>query len=83
MRCFLPMPAPDPALGPVLKQLREERGITQETLGPQAGITTGTLSKIETGSTSCAWSTVIQIIDALDVSLAELAKAVEAERRKK
>lgn len=74
------MPAPDPALGPVLKALRERRGLTQEALGPMAGITTGTLSKIETGQTSCAWSTVIQIIDALGVSLSELAKAVEAER---
>ncbi len=74
------MPAPDPALGPVLKRLREERGLTQEVLGPMAGITTGTLSKIETGSTSCAWSVVMQIIDALGVSLAELANAIEAER---
>ncbi len=46
-----------------------------------AQITTGTLSKIETGSASCAWSTVIQIIDALDVSLVRLAKAIETERK--
>jgi DNA-binding XRE family transcriptional regulator len=70
----------DPALGPVLKALREKRSLTQEVLGPMAGITTGTLSKIETGQTSCAWVTVMQIIDALGVSLAELAAAIEAER---
>jgi DNA-binding XRE family transcriptional regulator len=73
-------PMPDPALGPVLKAFREQRGFTQEALGPMAGITTGTLSKIETGQTSCAWSTVIRIIDVLGVSLAELAAAIEAER---
>jgi DNA-binding XRE family transcriptional regulator len=73
----------DPALGPVLKRLREERGLTQEVLGPMAGITTGTLSKIETGATSCAWSVVIQLIDALDVSLPELAKLIEAERKRR
>ncbi len=73
-------PMPDPALGPVLKALREQRGLTQEVLGPMAGITTGTLSKIETGQTNCTWMTVMQIIDALGVSLSQLAKAVEAER---
>jgi len=73
-------PVPDPALGPVLKALREQRGLTQEALGPMAGITTGTLSKIETGQTNCAWVTVMQIIDALGVTLSELAAAIEAER---
>jgi transcriptional regulator with XRE-family HTH domain len=75
------MPEPDPALGPVLKRLREDRGLTQEALTTRAQITTGTLSKIETGATSCAWITVMQIIDALDVPLVKLAKAVEAERK--
>jgi transcriptional regulator with XRE-family HTH domain len=73
-------PAPDPALGPTLKALREARGLTQEQLAYEAKVTTGTLSKIETGQASPAWATVRQIIDALDVSLVELAKAVEAER---
>lgn len=73
-------PPPDPALGPVLKQLREARGLTQEQLAYEAKITTGTLSKIETGQASPAWATVRQIIAALDVTLAELAAAVESER---
>lgn len=73
-------PVSDPVLGPVLKAFREKCGLTQEVLGPMAGITTGTLSKIETGQTSCAWLTVMQIIDALNVSLAELAAAIEAAR---
>ena len=72
-------PAPDPALGPILKGLREARGLTQEQLAYAAKITTGTLSKIETGQASPAWATVRQIIAALEVSLTELAKAVDAE----
>jgi len=73
-------PAPDPALGPILKGLREARGLTQEQLAYAAKITTGTLSKIETGQASCAWSTVMQIINALGVSIVELGEAIEGQR---
>ncbi len=73
-------PAPDPALGPILKALREARGLTQEQLAYSARITTGTLSKIETGQASCAWSTVRLITKALDVSMAELGAAIDAEQ---
>jgi transcriptional regulator with XRE-family HTH domain len=74
-------PAPDPVLGPILKALREARGLTQEQLAPLAQITTGTLSKVETGQTSCGWSTVRLIAKALDVSMAELGAAIDAEDR--
>jgi transcriptional regulator with XRE-family HTH domain len=73
-------PVPVSALAAALKQLRAESGITQETLAFHAGITVGTLSKIELGQTSPAWTTVSSIADALGVSLVELAAAVEAER---
>ncbi len=73
-------PVPVSALAAALKRLREERGITQETLAFHAGITVGTLSKIELAQTSPAWVTVSSIADALSVSLAELAAAVESER---
>lgn len=33
---------PQPALGAAVKQLREQRGATQERLAYEAGITTGT-----------------------------------------
>jgi transcriptional regulator with XRE-family HTH domain len=73
-------PAPDPALAAALRRLREARGLTQEQLAHDAGITMGTLSKIETTAAAPAWATVRQIADALDVSLVELAAAVESER---
>jgi DNA-binding XRE family transcriptional regulator len=72
-------PAPDPALAAVLKRLRDERGTTQETLAFHAGITVGTLSKIELAQASPAWATIRSIAGALGVSLAELAEAVEAQ----
>ena len=70
--------APDPALAAVLRRLRVERGATQEALAYRSGITTGSLARIELGQASPAWTTVCQIARALDVSMAELAAAVEA-----
>ena len=71
-------PDPDPALSTVLKRLREERSVTQETLAFHAGLSVGTLGRIETARTAPSWDSVCRIIGALDVSLAELAAAIEA-----
>lgn len=56
---------------------RAERGVTQEDLAHDAGITTGTLSVIERGQSNPTWETVRSIARALGVSMAELAKAAE------
>ena len=71
------VPAADQALAAALRRLRESRGLTQEQLAYEAGVTVGTLSKIELGHASPAWATVRQIAEALGVSLVELAQAVE------
>jgi transcriptional regulator with XRE-family HTH domain len=68
---------PDPALAAVVKQLREERDITQEELAYEAGITVSSLSRIERGLNSPGWNTVGKIVKALGVSLAELVEGVE------
>ncbi len=70
--------APDPSLAAVLRRLRLERGTTQEALAYRSGITTGSLARIELGQASPAWTTVRLIAAALDVTLVELAAAVEA-----
>jgi transcriptional regulator with XRE-family HTH domain len=62
----------DPDLAALLKQLREERDITQEQLAFDAGITVSALSRIERGLNSPGWTTVRRIADALGVSLSEL-----------
>ena len=72
-------PAPDQALAAVLKRLREQRNVTQESLAYNAGISVGTLARIEGTKTAPSWDTVRRIIAALNVSLSELAKAIEAE----
>ena len=68
---------PDPVLAAVLKQLREERDVTQEELAYNSGITVSSLSRIERALTSPGWITVGKITHALGVSMAELAEELE------
>lgn len=65
---------PQPALGAAVKQLREQRGTTQEALAYEAGITTGTLSQLERGISNPSWGTLQAIAKALGISMVELAK---------
>lgn len=53
--------------------------MTQESVAWHAGIAVATLQKIEHGQ-SADWDSVRRIIDALGVSLAELAAAIDAEK---
>jgi transcriptional regulator with XRE-family HTH domain len=72
-------PQPDTALASVLKRAREDREMTQEAVAWNAGVAVATLAKIENAQTAPSWDSVRRIIDALGVSLAELAAAIEAE----
>jgi hypothetical protein len=46
-----------------------------------ANTTVGTVSRLEAAKSAPAWATVMQMIDALGISLLELARAVEKARR--
>ena len=72
-----PLEGPSQALATAIRQLREDHGITQEDLAHNAGITTGTLSKIERGLANPSWTTVERIAKALSTSVARLAAAAE------
>jgi transcriptional regulator with XRE-family HTH domain len=65
---------PQPALGKAIRQLREERGMTQEALAQEAGVTVGHMSMIERGHSNPTWATVKMIAIGLDVSMVDLAK---------
>jgi transcriptional regulator with XRE-family HTH domain len=67
---------PQPALGEAIRQLREKRGMTQERLAQDAGLTTGTISLVERGQSNPAWGTVTALADALDVTVSHLATLV-------
>jgi transcriptional regulator with XRE-family HTH domain len=72
----------DCALAIVLRRLREQRGQSQEQLGYRAGLTAGALARIELAQSAPAWATVLDIAHALELSLVDLATAVEDERRR-
>jgi transcriptional regulator with XRE-family HTH domain len=65
------------ALGQAIRELRQKRGATLETLASEAGITLNMLSLIERGEGNPTWTTVRGIAGALGVSVAELAKAAD------
>jgi transcriptional regulator with XRE-family HTH domain len=73
--------ATDQVLAALLKRLREERGITQEQLAFDAGLTASALSRIERGLNNPGWMTVRRLAAALDVTLLRLAAALEDAQR--
>ena len=72
-----PSEQPQPALGKAIRELRERRGMTQEAVAHDAGITTATLGVIERGLSNPTWATLKGIASALDASMAELARRSE------
>jgi transcriptional regulator with XRE-family HTH domain len=72
-----PIEPASPALAGALRGLREARGLTQEEVALTAGITTGSLSRIETRHSNPTWTTVERIAQALGVSLLELCAEME------
>jgi transcriptional regulator with XRE-family HTH domain len=71
---------PDPALAAAVQRLRRGRGITQEAFAFKAGVTIATLSRIERGVTTPAWTTLQDISGALGITLQDLAGAAEREQ---
>jgi transcriptional regulator with XRE-family HTH domain len=72
-----PSDQPQPALGRAIRQLREKRGATQESVAHDAGITTATLGVIERGLSNPTWATVRGISTALGVSMVDVARVAE------
>jgi transcriptional regulator with XRE-family HTH domain len=68
---------PDPALGRAIRRLREQRGLTQEELATHAGMTFGTVSRLESAKSAPAWATIRALIQTLDRSFSELAAELE------
>jgi transcriptional regulator with XRE-family HTH domain len=71
----------DQTLAALLKRLREERGISQEQLAFDTGLSVSALSKIERGINNPRWTSVWDIARALDVDMVEIVVAVEATQR--
>jgi transcriptional regulator with XRE-family HTH domain len=70
----------DPAstrLADAIRGLRVEQDLSQEEVAIDAGITPGSLSRIERAQSNPTWTTVERIAESLGVSLVDLAAAVE------
>jgi transcriptional regulator with XRE-family HTH domain len=72
-----PIESASPALARAIRDLREDRKLTQEDVAHEAGITPGTYSRIEGARANPTWTTVERIARAMGVSLSVLAEAVE------
>jgi transcriptional regulator with XRE-family HTH domain len=75
-----PPTSPDRHLAAVLRILRERDGRSQEALAHDAGLTVTSLARIERGQANPTWTTVVAISAALNVTLVQLARAVEKQR---
>lgn len=76
------MPArkqPDPRLARAIERLRDKRKLTQEGAAIKGQLTLSSFGRIERLEADPLWTTVCDIADALDVSLVDLARAVERE----
>lgn len=73
-----PYPEPDAALGAAIRKLRNERRLSQQRLAAKAGYTTNVVLHIEAAHVSPSWVTVRSVARALDVSIGEVALAIEA-----
>ena len=68
---------PQEALGHAIRELRQDRTLTQRQLADAADVNETWISHIEAGRTNPAWGTVARIAAGLGVSIAELAQRAD------
>lgn len=61
-------------LGKNLKEIREEKGITQSSIAKSLGVSRGFVSKVENGKTNPTLATIAKLAKALKVNTDELLK---------
>lgn len=72
------------AFGDALRQLRKERGISQEGLALTSGLNRGYYGDVERGERNIALANILKIADALELSASEIharAEQLLSERR--
>jgi transcriptional regulator with XRE-family HTH domain len=69
------------ALGRALRELRKQAGLTQKELGLKASANDTYISQVESGQRDIRWSTITRLLMALEVTVADLATAVERQER--
>lgn len=69
---------PEVAFGLVLRALRKQRQLSQETLAHEAGLERNYISLLELGRNSPSIKTLFRLAPALNVTVSELLQGVEA-----
>ena len=70
------------AAGAVIRELRKERGLSQDVLSGLAGIARTHLTMIENGSKQANFETIWKLAQALDMRPSELVALIEKEIEK-
>jgi transcriptional regulator with XRE-family HTH domain len=65
-------------LGAVLRAVRDEQGQTRERVAVAAGLSVGTLARLELGLSDPTWSTIVAVADTLRLPLDELGVLLDA-----
>ena len=71
----------DVAFGAALRRLRRAGGLSQERLGPDAGVQRNFISLIETGQNQPTITTISKLAHALGMKASELVAEAESELR--
>jgi transcriptional regulator with XRE-family HTH domain len=72
-----PRAEPQAALGKVIRELREKKGLTQEAVAHMAGVHPTWVSRLESGMLNPSWGMVARVAKALGVQISDLARAAE------
>ena len=70
------------ALGDAVRVFRKARGLTQESLGDRAGLTTNYVGDTERGERNVSIRALWQLADGLDVPASELLREAERQAKK-
>lgn len=71
------------ALGRALRELRRRAGLTQKELAVRSQADDTYISQVEGGRRDIRWSTIMRLLAALDVTVVDLAAAIESERHQR
>ena len=77
----MPRAEPQPGLASAVRQMRTERGLSQEELAYRAGVHLTWIGRLESGTANPSWATTKRLAHGLGVSHAALASLGEAKDR--
>ena len=72
---------PEVAFGIVLRELRKQRGLSQETLAHDAGMERNYISLLELGRNSASVKMIFRLAPALGITASEFMALVEAKQK--